>query len=159
MGAAAENRPQKGWKPPGEAPAGNRITKWMLARRRLRCLSPSSSLEGHPLAPSDGPGNCRRRSALVQVGHPADIGGRRHSFVTGQAPPCSMEVEYQGSRGVCLPTRPNCPQHRTIHDRGRNGRGCGGATLVHGLLPHTAAGGQGSTWEEMGMAHEGGTWK
>ena len=36
---AMENQLQRRWKPPGEAPAGNHITKWMLVRRRLRCLS------------------------------------------------------------------------------------------------------------------------
>ena len=29
--------------------------------------------------------------------------------------------------------------------------GCGRATLVHGLLPHTAAGGRGSPWKKMGV--------
>ena len=103
-----------------------------------------SSLEGHPLAPSDGPRHRQRRSALVRIGHPTDVRGGRHSFVTGQVPPHGMEVEYQGSRGGHLPTHPNCPQHWTIHDQGGSGRGCGGATLVCGLLPRTAVGGQGS---------------
>ena len=92
-----------------------------------------------------------------KFGHPADVGGGRCRFVTGQVPPHGVEVEYQGSRGGCLPTCPNCPQHWTIHDQGRSGRGRGGATLVCGLLPCTAVGRRGSTQAEMGMACEGGT--
>ena len=79
------------------------------------------------------------------------------SGIKGQAPPRGMELEPQGSRGGCLPTCPHCPQHQTIHDHGQSGRGCGGATLVCGLLPCTAADGQGSMWVEMGMASKGGT--
>ena len=34
MGVPMENQLQGGWKPPGEAPAGNRVTKWILVMRR-----------------------------------------------------------------------------------------------------------------------------
>ena len=46
-GVATENWLQRGWKPPGEAPVGNRITKWILVRRR-RCLNPLILLGGPP---------------------------------------------------------------------------------------------------------------
>ena len=48
MGVAMENWPQRGWKPPGEAPAGNHIIKWMLVRRRQRHLSPLILIGGPP---------------------------------------------------------------------------------------------------------------
>ena len=39
---------QSGWTPPGEAQAGEHITRWMLVRRRLRRLSPSILIGGPP---------------------------------------------------------------------------------------------------------------
>ena len=48
MRAAMENWPQSGWMPPGEAQAGDHITRWMLVRRRLRHLSPSILIGGPP---------------------------------------------------------------------------------------------------------------
>ena len=46
-GVAAENQLQGGWKPPGEAPAGNHVTKWILVRRRQH-LNPLILLGGPP---------------------------------------------------------------------------------------------------------------
>ena len=51
MGVATENRQQRGWKPPGEAPAGSHITKWILVVRRRR-LNPLI-LIGGPLTGSN----------------------------------------------------------------------------------------------------------
>ena len=75
-----------------------------VGEEEAEMLVHQSSLEGHPLAPSGGPGHHRGRSALVQVSHPADVGGVRHSFVIGQAPPCG--VEYQGSWEDACPPAP-----------------------------------------------------
>ena len=51
-----------------------------------------------------------------------------------QVPTCGLEVEYGGVWGRCLPNHPNCPQHQTVHDQGRNVRGHRRATMVYGLL-------------------------
>ena len=41
-------QPWRGWNQLRGAPAGNRITKWMLVRRRWRHLSPSILIVGQP---------------------------------------------------------------------------------------------------------------
>ena len=66
-----------------------------------------SSLESHALAPSGSPGHCRR-SALVRVSHPTDVGGGRHGFVTGQGSPRILVVEHQGVQ------EDDCPRAPTV---------------------------------------------
>ena len=44
--AAVENQLMEGWKPPGEALAGDRVTRWILVKRSP-CLRPST-LPGEP---------------------------------------------------------------------------------------------------------------
>ena len=68
-----------------------------------------------------------------------------------------MAVEHQDVRGGRLPTCSNCSQYWSVYDQQRNGRGHERATLVCGLFLHTAVGGQGGPWEEMGVAPEGGS--
>ena len=75
-----------------------------------------SSLESHALATSGCPRHSQRRSALVRVGHPTDIGGGGRDFVTGQASSCGMVVEHQGAWGGLLPTRSDHPQYWSVYD-------------------------------------------
>ena len=66
-----------------------------------------------------------------------------------------MEVEHQGARGGGVPTHYLCAQHWPVSyllgGRGGHGR----ATLVHGLLPRIAEGGQGSPQKEVGHTARG----
>ena len=137
----------RAWMFRGKPRAAGRI----LPRHRQSGGDPGNSwphLVNYTLVAVGHPGHLWWWSALVRVRCAIDVLGGGLGPLAGQAPPCSLAVEPQGTGARHLPTHPD---HWTVHDAGQSARGSRQFPMVWGLLLCLAESGGGRMWPALAV--------